>query len=83
VTEEWGKRLAQLEKHEGEHERIGRKASQDIYDALVQLAPAPSCGELEKEIETRAQAVIAKSRETNDELDRVTDHGRRLGEAAP
>ncbi len=83
MTEEWGRRLVQLEKHEGEHEGIDRKASREIYDTLAQLLPAPSCSELEKEIATRAQAVIAKAQERNDELDRVTDHGKRPVEANP
>jgi predicted secreted Zn-dependent protease len=80
LTEEWTKSLAQLQQHEGEHERIARNAGREIYDTLVQLAPAPSCAELEKEIEARAQAVIAKEHEANDEFDRVTDHGKRLAE---
>ncbi len=83
VTEEWQKRLVQLERHEGEHEGIARQTSKEIYDTLAQLPPAQSCGELQKEIETRAQSVLAKARERDDEFDRVTDHGKRSVDATP
>ncbi len=83
VTEEWGRRVAQLEQHEGAHEGIARRTGREIYDAIAGIPPAPSCGELEKEIEARAQAAIAKGREANEEFDRATDHGKRLAEAHP
>lgn len=83
VTLEWGKRIAQLEQHEAAHEAIDRRTGQEIYDAIAGIPPAPSCAELEKEIEARAQAAIAKEREANEEFDRATDHGKRLAEAHP
>ena len=83
VILEWGKRVARLEQHEAEHEGIARSAGQEIYDAIAGIPPAPSCGDLEKEIEARAQAGIAREREVNEEFDRTTDHGRRVAEARP
>ncbi|HWR71817.1 MAG TPA: DUF922 domain-containing protein [Nitrospirota bacterium] len=83
VIEEWGKCIAQLEQHEAVHEGISRKTGQEIYDAIIGIPPAPSCGDLEKEIEARAQAAIAKEREANEEFDRATDHGKRVAEAYP
>lgn len=83
ATEEWGKRVVQLEQHEGEHEGIDRKTGREVYDAIAGIQPAPSCAELQKEIEARAQAVIAKGREANDECDRATDHGKRPAATNP
>ncbi len=81
VTLEWGKRVARLEQHETAHEGIVRRTGQEIYDAITGIPPAPSCGDLEKEIEARAQAGIAKEREANEEFDRATDHGKRVAGA--
>jgi len=81
LADELEKRVVLIRPHEGEHEGIDRRTGQEIYDTIAGLQPAPSCAELEKELDARAQGVIAKGREANDELDRATDHGKRPAEA--
>ncbi len=83
VVEEWRERITQVEQHEAEHERIDRRTGEEIRDAITRLPQFPTCADLEKELDARAQALIAKGREEDEEFDRATDHGRKVADANP
>ncbi len=72
----WRGSLAALEDHERGHELTAGNTSKRIYDALYYLPPYPSCDELKQASNARAEALIEEARKTDQEYDRVTDHGR-------
>ena len=71
--------LGALREHELGHYRIGQAAAAEIDAALRQLAEYPSCAELQRQANQRANAILQRHAEHERRYDRETGHGRSQG----
>ena len=71
--------LQALREHELGHYRIGQAAAADIDAVLLATAESPSCSELQRHANQRANAVLQRHVERERGYDRDTGHGRSQG----
>lgn len=80
LAQRWDRYLRALEEHEKGHAQIGARAAEAIQEELSKLQPHATCPDLEKAIESRAQALLEAAREDEAEYDRRTRNG--IGQGA-
>ena len=71
--------LSALREHELGHYRIGQAAAAEIDAALLQTPEHPSCAELQRQANQRANAILQRHIERERRYDRDTGHGRTQG----
>ena len=71
--------LNALREHELGHYRIGQAAAAKIDTALRQTPEYPSCAELQRQANQRANAILQRHIEQERQYDRQTGHGRTQG----
>ncbi len=71
--------LSALREHELGHYRIGQAAAVEIDAALLQTPEYPSCAELQRQANQRANAILQRHIERERRYDRDTGHGRSQG----
>lgn len=71
--------LAALEGHELGHYRIGQAAAAEIDAALLGSPEYPSCAELQRQVNQRANAILQRHVQRERRYDQDTGHGRTQG----
>ncbi len=71
--------LGALREHELGHYRIGQAAAAEIDTALLQTPEYPTCAELQRQANQRANTVLQRYIEQERRYDRDTGHGRTQG----
>ncbi|MBA4246123.1 MAG: hypothetical protein C0452_19530 [Pseudomonas sp.] len=71
--------LAALREHELGHYRIGQAAAAEIDAVLLDTPEYPSCNELQRQANQRANAVLQRHVQDERRYDRDTGHGRSQG----
>ncbi|CAM3004837.1 Predicted secreted Zn-dependent protease [Legionella steigerwaltii] len=79
----WENYLVNLSKHEEGHENNGKEVAAEIDDALLRIAPMPSCEMLQSTIENTAQSILKKHNRWDINYDATTQHGRTQGAFFP
>lgn len=77
VKAQWTRFFVALVQHETGHARIGRAASVKVDETIRQVGTQPDCEAVKREINERAERVLAEHRRQDVEYDRRTDHGRK------
>jgi predicted secreted Zn-dependent protease len=83
LKDKWNAFRALVEIHEKGHGDIAVQTGWEVYEALTGLPPSPSCGELKRTANARAQAIVDGLQTKHEEYDRVTEHGRAQGVQFP
>jgi predicted secreted Zn-dependent protease len=78
----WRRFITSLIEHEQGHGQLARELGDRIRIAIEQLPPHPDCGELERQANALAHAMIRDDR-TQEAYDLQTGHGERQGAAFP
>jgi predicted secreted Zn-dependent protease len=83
LVEQWDKYVEALTEHERGHARIGIQAATAIQDRASALASTATCGELERAIKAKGEALVDEYRGRDIDYDRRTKHGITQGATFP
>ncbi|OSM06923.1 hypothetical protein MAIT1_00193 [Magnetofaba australis IT-1] len=79
----WRRFFDALMRHELNHVRLGRIATQAMHKKLLELPPASDCAELKRQVNATAKAFIDKTNQVSDRYDATTQHGVKEGAQFP
>jgi predicted secreted Zn-dependent protease len=78
----WDRFLAALNVHEADHQDLGRRAANDMLDALRALPPAP-CDVIASTVDKAAHTILGRFHDRTEAYDRDTFHGATQGVVWP
>ncbi len=78
VRTKWDQYIAALTAHEQQHQAFGQEAANEI-ERLLLNTPAMNCFRMEKHLNERAQEILAKYKNLEEQFDRDTEHGAKDG----
>jgi predicted secreted Zn-dependent protease len=83
LTLKWDAYMRNLIVHENGHRDMAVQQTEELAAAVAQLPPAPSRGELARQVEQLASAKMAKMNTDQREYDAITIHGTTQGAVFP
>jgi predicted secreted Zn-dependent protease len=81
--EKWDRYLNNLITHENGHRDMVVDAANDLSRAVVQLSPAPTCADLDRNVRALFRKRMEIMNEDQREYDKTTKHGTTQGAVFP
>ena len=75
MKEQWTRYFTNLAQHEAGHARIGIAAAMEVGKRISDIGVQPSCDQVKRTINERADKVVEDYRAREKEYDRRTAHG--------
>jgi predicted secreted Zn-dependent protease len=83
LVDKWDSYMKNLVMHENGHRDMAVEAAADLSRSVAELPPAPTCVELDREVQNLCRARLKKLKEEEKEYDAITNHGYAQGAVFP